>query len=107
MDSLYFDDSLYENKMHFKINEYLDEVPLNQLEEYDDPDREELRIGCDNNDDYNSMLDKLYHYKDNSISMYGEMNNPMEIIIEEDPRLKYRQFDESLLEEERRNETDG
>ena len=33
--------------------------------------------------------------------MYGEMNNPMEIIIEEDPRLKYRQFDESLLEEER------
>jgi hypothetical protein len=31
--------------------------------------------------------------------MYGVSNNPMEIIIEKDPREKYRKFDEEVFVE--------
>ncbi len=90
MDSLYFDNSLYENKMHYKISKYLDEYPLGD-------DYEELRIICDNELEYNSVLDSLYHASEGKFQMYGVSNNPMEIIVEKDPRDDYRQFDEENL----------
>lgn len=97
MKSLYFDDSLYENEMHYKIAQYIDESPLNTLEEEDEKDWEEIRIVADNATEYNKILDKLYHYGDGKLKMYGTSNNPMEIIIEKDPRENYRKFDENLL----------
>ena len=87
MKSLYFDDSLYENEMHYKISKYLDECPL-------DDDHEELRIVCDNEEQYNNVLDALYKAGQNKIKIYGVSNNPMEIVIEKDPRENYRKFDE-------------
>lgn len=90
MKSLYFDDSLYENEMHYKISQYLDEYPL-------DDEYEEFRIVCDSEKEYNEVLDALYHAKEGKFKMYGVSNNPMEIIVEQDPRLNYRQFDESCL----------
>lgn len=94
MNSLYFDDSLYENEMHYKISKYLDENPL-------DDDYEELRIICDNEKEYNDTLDALFKAGENKLKMYGVSNNPMEIIVEKDPRENYRKFDEGLLMEER------
>ena len=38
---------------------------------------------------------------ENKLKMYGVSNNPMEIIVEKDPRENYRKFDEGLLMEER------
>ena len=90
MSSLYFDDSLYENEMHFKISQILDELPLEE-------DAEEIRITCDNEEEYNKTLDKLYHASTGKIKMYGVSNNPLEIIVEKDPREKYRKFDESTF----------
>ena len=92
MKSLYFDDSLYENKMHYKINKYLDE-----LEE--DNEYEEIKIVCDSEEEYNNVLDNLCkacedRYKFN---IYGVSNNPMEIILEKDPRDSYRKFDEETF----------
>lgn len=90
MKSLYFDDSLYENEMHYKIAKYLDEYPL-------DDDSEEIVIKCDNEEQYNSILDALFKAGENKIRIYGTSNNPMEIVIEKDPREGYRQFDENFL----------
>lgn len=90
MKSLYFDDSLYENEMHFKIAKYLDENPL-------DDDYEELVIKCDNEEQYNATLDALFKAGEGKFKMYGTSNNPMEIIIEKDPREGYRKFDENFL----------
>lgn len=90
MKSLYFDDSLYENEMHYKISKLLDENPL-------DDEYEEFRIVCDNERQYNDTLNALYHASNGKFKMYGVSHNPMEIIIEKDPRLKYRKFDESNL----------
>lgn len=90
MKSLYFDDSLYENEMHYKIAKYLDEYPL-------DDDSEEVVIKCDNEEQHNSILDALFKAGENKIRIYGTSNNPMEIVIEKDPREGYRQFDESFL----------
>lgn len=90
MTSLYFDDSLYENKMHYKIAKYLDENPLG--EDYD-----ELRIVCDNEEQYNQTLDALFKAGEGKLKMYGVSINPMEIIVEKDPRENYRQFDENML----------
>lgn len=90
MKSLYFDDSLYENEMHFKIAKYLDEYPL-------DDDYEELVIKCDNEDQYNATLDALFKAGEGKFKMYGTSNNPMEIIVEKDPREGYRKFDENFL----------
>lgn len=87
MDSLYFDNSLYENEMHYKISNILDEMGNNG--EYD-----ELCIKCDNCDEFNEILDKLYHMKNDSIKFYGTTRDPYEIIIDPDPRDKYRKFDE-------------
>lgn len=97
MDSMYFDNSLYENEMHFKISKYLDENPLGD-------DEEELRITCDNEAEYNATLDALFRYGDGKLKMYGVSNNPMEIIVEKDPRDDYRKFDENMLMEDT-NET--
>lgn len=94
MKSMYFDDSLYENEMHYKISKYLDEYPL-------DEDEEELVIKCDNEKEYNDTLDALCRYGKGKLRMYGVSNNPMEIIVEADPREGYRQFDESVLMEDR------
>lgn len=91
MKSLYFDNSLYENEMHFKISKILDE--LNDL----DDEYEELRIACDSEEEYNSVLDGLYRYGDGKVKMFGVSNNPMDIIIEKDPREGYRKFDEENL----------
>lgn len=90
MKSLYFDDSLYENEMHYKISKLLDECPLGD-------DYEELCIKCDNEEEYNNVLDSLFKAGDEKFKFYGVSNNPMEIIIEKDPRDNYRQFDESNL----------
>ena len=90
MKSLYFDDSLYENEMHYKITKYLEEYPL-------DEESEELVIKCDNETQYNAILDALFRASDSRITMYGTSNNPMEIIVEPDPRLSYRKFDEKFL----------
>ncbi len=90
MTSMYFDDSLYENEMHYKISKYLDEYPLNN-------DEEELRIVCDNEDQYNLTLDALFKAGEGKIIMFGTSNNPMEIIVEKDPRTDYRKFDESFI----------
>ena len=87
---MYFDDSLYENKGHYRIAQLLDETPL-------DEDCEEIRIVCDTEEEYNNVLNDLYHKADESIRIFGVSNNPMEIIIEKDPRLKYRKFDEDAF----------
>lgn len=97
MKSLYFDDSLYENEMHYHIAKLLDENPL-------DDDWEELRIVCDSNQEYNDVLNSLYHATEGKIKMYGVSYNPMEIIVEKDIRENYRKFDESGLVD---NETNG
>lgn len=90
MKSMYFDDSLYENEMHYKIAKYLDECPLGD-------DDEELRIVCDDEKQYNSTLDALFKAGEGKIQIYGTSNNPMEIVVEKDPRSNYRQFDEGFL----------
>lgn len=90
MDSLYFDNSLYENEMHYKIAKYLDECPL-------EDDHEEICIRCDNEEQYNATLDALYKAGQGKIRIFGTSNNPMEIVIEKDPREGYRQFDENFL----------
>lgn len=90
MKSLYFDDSLYENEMHYKISKYLDENPLGD-------DYEELRIVCDSEKEYNAALDTLYKFYDGKLRMFGVSNNPMEIVVEKDPRDGYRKFDENQL----------
>lgn len=90
MKSLYFDDSLYENEMHFKLSQLSDECPL-------DDDWEEIVIDCKNEDDYNKTLDKLYNSYKGKFKLFGTTRNPMEIIIEKDPREGYRKFDESML----------
>lgn len=90
MTSLYFDDSLYENEMHYKIAKYLDEHPL-------DDDSEEICIRCDNEEQYNAVLDALFKAGEGKIQIYGTSNNPMEIVVEKDPREGYRQFDENFL----------
>ena len=87
MKSLYFDDSLYENEMHFKISKMLDECES-------DDEAEEIRIMCDNEEEYNSVLDALYHAGKDTIKVFGVTNNPMEIIVEKDPREGYRKFNE-------------
>jgi hypothetical protein len=94
MKSLYFDDSLAENELHFKIKQYLDEHPL-------DDEWEELCIKCDNETQYNTILDSLFHYTEGKIRIYGTTNNDIEIIVEKDPRLGYRQFDEKNLTDDK------
>lgn len=90
MKSMYFDESLYENEMHYKIAKYLDEYPL-------DDDHEELRIVCDNESEYNNILNALFKAGENKIKIFGTSNNPMEIVVEKDPREGYRVFDETML----------
>ena len=90
MKSMYFDDSLYENEMHFHIAKLLENMES-------DPDGEELRIRCDSCEEYNAVLDALYKAGKDKFKFYGVSAAPMDIIIEEDPRAKYRQFDEENL----------
>jgi hypothetical protein len=90
MTSQYFDESLYENEMHYKIAKILDDLPL-------DEDTEEVRIRCDNEEQYNAVLDALFKAGDGKFKFSGVSNNPMDIIVEKDPRDNYRQFDESNL----------
>jgi hypothetical protein len=98
MKSLYFDDSLYENEMHYKISKYLDELE-------NDPDEEGIRIICNDVDTYNHCLDDLTHATNGKFKMYGVSYNPMEIKIEKDPREGYRKFNEEefLMKDEDNN----
>lgn len=91
--SMYFDESLYENEMHYKISKLLDQCPLGD-------DYEELCIMCDSEEEYNSVLDALFKAGENKLKISGVSNNPMEIVVEKDPRDNYRKFDESLLMED-------
>lgn len=94
MDSLYIDNSLYENEMHFRIAKYLDEMePLE--------DHEEVVIKCDTEEQYNSILDALFKAADGKLKISGVSNNPLEIIFEKDPHDSYRKFneDKNLLKE--------
>lgn len=93
LDSFYFDNSLYENEMHYKIHQLLNEYPL-------DDEYEELIIKCDNEKEYNNTLDALFKYSENKIKISGTTLDPFEIIIEKDPRDSYRKFDESNLMDE-------
>ncbi len=86
MKSLYFDDSLYENALHYRLSKYMDDYPIE--------DGEELVIEANNEDEYNAVLDALCHACEDKFRIYGVSNNPMEIIVEKDPRDKYRKFDE-------------
>ena len=52
MDSLYFDNSLYENQLHYRLAKYLEQYPL-------DPEGEQLLIKCDNEEQYNQILDAI------------------------------------------------
>lgn len=90
MKSLYFDDSLYENRMHYKISKYLDKMK-------EDPDTEELVIRCSSEDQYNSILDSLFKAADGKLKISGVSNNPLEIIVEKDPHDSYRKFDEKFV----------
>jgi hypothetical protein len=94
MKSMYFDDSLYENEMHYKIAKYMEEEKL-------DDDWESLRIVCDSEEEYNKTLDALYHASEGKLKVYGVTNEPMDIIVEKDPRDNYRKFDENQLMEEK------
>ena len=76
--------------MHYRLAKYLEKHPL-------DGENEELLIKCDNEKEFNNILDSITHFKDGKMIAFGTSRNPMEIIIEEDPRVKHRHFDESLL----------
>ena len=60
-------------------------------------------LRCDNETQYNGMLDALFKYGEGKIKISGTSINPMEIIIEKDPHDSYRQFDESNLLSEKYN----
>lgn len=90
MDSMYFDNSLYENEMHWKIHKLLDEYPL-------DDDCEEIIFKCKDENEYNSVLDALFKEGESKIKISGVSDNPLDIIVEKDPRESYRVFDESML----------
>lgn len=90
MKSMYFDDSLYENEMHYKIAKYIEEMESSD-------DEEEIIIKCDNEDQYNATLDALFKAGEGKIKIFGTSNNPMEIVIEKDPRENYRKFDEDTF----------
>jgi hypothetical protein len=47
-------------------------------------------------------LDQLCHYKDGLLKVYGTTNEPMDIIVEKDPRDNYRKFDENQLEQDKK-----
>ena len=94
LKSFYFDDSLAENELHFKIKQYLDEHPL-------DSDYEELVIRCDDEKQYNGILDALFTYSADKFKISAVTNNDMEIVVERDPREGYRKFDEANLVKDR------
>ena len=50
--------------MHYKINQYLEENPL-------DKDYEELVIKCDSEEQYNSILDALFKAGDGKFKVFG------------------------------------
>ena len=76
--------------MHFKLARYFDQFPV-------DSDDEQVVIQCKSEKEFNDVLDALYHYKNGKLCAYGTSKNPMEIIVEADPRAKYRKFDEKFL----------
>jgi len=98
LTSMYFDDSLYENKKHYELSKLLDKFPT-------EFDGEEFHIKCENDIQYNEVLDKLFEFGKDKIKIYGVSCNPFEIIVDEDPRDKYRKFDEEkfLMKEDENN----
>ena len=93
MDSLYFDNSNYENELHFRLADYIKQMEL-------DDDAESLYINCKTEEDYNKALDTISKATEERIKVYGTSRNPLEIIVEKDPRDNYRVFDEKFLMKE-------
>ena len=93
MKSLYIDPSLYENHGHYEIAKMLEDYPLDET-------ADELYIKCNSEEEYNAILNKLHHMMDDIFKMYGTTRDPLELVIQEDPRDKYRKFDEKFLLEE-------
>ena len=95
MKSMYFDDSLYENQLHYKLSKLMDNHPLPE-------DWEEIHFKASSEEEYNKILDELFHAGEGKIKLFGVSNNPMEIIVEKDPRDNYRKFneDEFLMKKE-------
>lgn len=91
LTSMYFDDSLADNHGHYDIKKYLDEHPLSE------DDAEELVIQCDNEKQYNEVLNSLFQYTDQKLIVSGVSTNDNEIIIEPDPQDTYRKVDEDML----------
>lgn len=104
MKSLYFDDSFYENKEHYRISQYLEQWWEYTLERENENEWEEIVFVAKDEEEYNSILDSLYRSKIDKIKMYGTSINPLEIIVAKDPREKYRKFDEGLLMTSNTNE---
>lgn len=85
MKSFYFDDSLYENELHFKLANLTKEIGDEEVR---------LVIDCDNETEYNAALDTLFHLGDGKVRMFCSEAHPYEIIVEKDPREGYRKFNE-------------
>lgn len=96
MKSFYFDDSLYENEMHYKISQYLKEYPLGD-------DYVEITFNCKDEKEYNEVLDALFRAGEGKLKISGVTSNPLQIIVEEDPRLSFRKFNEDYLKDESRD----
>jgi hypothetical protein len=92
MTSFYFDDSLAENELHFRIKKYLDEHPF---------DGEELVFRATDEASYNKILDALFMFTDKSIRIFAESHDDPAVIVAEDPRDNYRKFKEDNLVNER------
>lgn len=86
MDSLFFDDSLYENALHYRLSKLIDEV--------DGDEYESIEFDCNTEDEYNAALDALFRLGEGKVRMFGVTNHQYKIIVEKDPREGYRKFNE-------------
>ena len=95
---MYFDDSLYENRLHFKLDQYLKDYPM-------DDDNEEIIIKANNEEEYNAVLDALCNDAENNFQIFGVSKDPMELIVMKDPREGYRKFNEKYLSDNEEKDT--
>lgn len=98
MDSMMFDNSLYENEKHYTLAQM-----ARNLDTWFDGEIDELIIDCDDEELYNNSLDILFHMNENKVSMWGVTGDPLQIIVEKDPRENHRKFDEGYVIEEEKN----
>lgn len=71
------------------MKEYRDESPVTE---------DDIWIDTDNEEDYNTHLDDLAKFGEGKFKFAGVSNKPHELVIEDDPRTKYKKFDEKYLE---------